>query len=368
MTPTATSVVTNAKSTSKTDTPQSTSTPSLIETPKKIFPQSVSHSLSNKQLPNQIMSLLAPCTQSPLMFPMSLEPCNYNITLQQKLLATKQKLKRSNSKLKIESKRSMSNKDKDRTDHRLLSNGRSKKNSSNRNNELKIVRNHKPSNMAKLLKHMKSAGLAELDKSADKIKSHHNLDLIVDFSKVIHNSIKFNLPKPSETDTSPHLKPNKTSSDKPNTSAFRQTTTSTSVTECNAKPTMSINTASSRNSKSVYIDLDSAAEQARLKSTILQNKNPEKKNTTTVPLNSAILLSSCPGLSITPVVNTTDDYTGRKTTMINEPSTSRQISVPTSKNFNFEQLQQLGNSLTITKSEKNSNSKKQTTPELILID
>lgn len=314
------------------------------------------------------MSLLAPCTQSPLMFPMSLEPCNYNITLQQKLLATKQKLKRSNSKQKIETKRSTSSKDKDRTDSGQLSNGKPKKSSSNKSNELKIVRNQKPSNIVKLLKQMKSGRIAELDKPANiltnKSKSHHNLDSVVDFSKVIHHSIGF---KRSEAAPSPPLKPNKTPSDKPKTTAVRPSATLTGVTVNNAKPSVLISTTSPRNSKSVYIDLDSAAEQARLKSTILQNKNPEKKNTAPVALSPAILLS-CPGLSITPVVNTTNDNTGRKTAMINEPSTSRQVSnVPTSKNFNFEQLQQLGNSLTITKSEKNG-SKKQTAPELILID
>lgn len=348
---------------------QITSTPPLIETPKQIFPQPLSHSLSNKQLPNQIMSLLAPCTQSPLMFPMSLEPCNYNITLQQKLLATKQKLKRSNSKQKIETKRSTTNKDKDRTDSGQLLNGKPKK-TNNKSNELKTMRNQKPSNIVKILKQMKSGGIVESDKPVkiltDKSKLHHNLDSIVDFSKVIHHSIGF---KPNEAAPSLSLKSNKTSSDKPKTSAVRPLATSTGVAVNNAKLTASISTASPRNSKSVFIDLDSAAEQARLKSTILQNKNPEKKNTAPVSLSPAILLSSCPGLSITPVVNTTNDNTGRKTTMINEPSTSRQVpNVPASKNFNFEQLQQLGNSLTITKSEKNGNSKKQIAPELILID
>lgn len=303
------------------------------------------------------MSLLAPCKQSPLMFPMSLEPCNYNITLQQKLLATKQKLKRSNSKQKIETKRTSSIKD--RIEHGQLSNGRPKKNSTNKSSELKIVKNQKSSNIIKAVKQMKSGGTAELDKS----KSHHNFDSIVDFSKVIHHSIGF---KFGEATPPPSLKSNKTSSDKLKSSTVKQTATATSVAVSNVKPTVSTKTASSRNSKSVYIDLDSAAEQARLKSTILQNKNPEKKNSAPVSLSPAILLSSCPGLSITPVVNTMNDNSGRKNATINDQSTSRQIpNVSTSKNFNFEQLQQLGNSLTITKSEK---SKKQTAPELILID
>lgn len=355
--------VINSKSTSKLDTLPSVSTPLLVETPKQIFPQPVSHSLSlNKQLPNQIMSMLTPCKQSPLMFPMSLEPCSYNITLQQKLQATKQKLKRSNNKQKIETKRSTTNKDnKYKTDANQLSNGRSKKYSS-KINELKLVRNQKSPNISKLVKPSKSASL-EFNKTVnillDKSKPYQYLDSVVEINNVHHNTGNTFCEA-----TSSSLKPNKTSFDKLKTSVVKQTATSGTAMSNVKSSILNKVAATPHNPKSVYIDLDSAAEQARLKSTLLHNKNPDKKNTAPVSLNPAMLLSSCPGLSITPVVNTNDNMSRKAT---NEQSTSRLVqNTPTSKNFNFEHLQQLGNSLTITKSEKNGN--KNQTPELIIID
>jgi len=86
----------------------------------------------------------------------------------------------------------------------------------------------------------------------------------------------------------------------------------------------------SRNLKTVCINLDSGAEKARSKPSVLQNNDRDRKMTAPVILNSGIIL---PGLSITPIVHPNHQA--------NEPSTSHQVhrNVPTkSKSFNFERL------------------------------
>lgn len=325
-----------------------------IENQKRLYSPQVSHALPlNTQLSNQIMSMFAPYTQSPLMYPINQET-SYNYTLQQKLQATKQKLKKPINKPKAETKRSTNSKT-EKSDAHRLPNKPKKSTSIKTSIDSKIVRNpklsiNKPTKRPKINRLELSKTLNISHSTPNELKTSHNLDSILEINK-LSNSIS----------QSQNQKPNNLSSDKPK--AVKHSMAATLVPMGKSKPTMMTKTTSSRNPKSVYIDLDSAAEQARLKSTILQNKNPETKKTATVPLSPAMLLSSCPGLSITPVVNTNDNRKPNETLLA---SHHVQNITTTSKNFNFEQLQHLGNSLTITKSEKNTNKKSK--PELILID
>lgn len=323
-----------------------------LENQKRLYSPQVSHPLPmNTQLSNQIMSMFAPYTQSPL-FPMTQET-SYNYTLQQKLQATKQKLKKNSNKPKTESKRSKT----DKLDSHRLPNGKQKKSSSVKISiDSKIVRNSKLSNnkstkkpKTNRLEPCKSLNISH--NTQNELKPSHNLNSIAEINK-----LPYNIVQPQKQ------KPNNLSLVKQK--AVKQTMASTFLTMDKSKPTIMMKPTNSRNPKSVYIDLDCAAEQARLKSTIFQNKSPEIKKTATVSLSPAMLLSSCPGLSITPVVNTNDN---RKTTETSLASRHVQ-NIPTiTQNFNFEQFQHLSNSsLTITKSEKNFNKKSK--PELILID
>lgn len=327
-----------------------------LENQKQLYSPQVSHPLPmNTQLSNQIMSMFAPYTQSPL-FPMTQET-SYNYTLQQKLQATKQKLKKnSNNKPKAESKRSTISKT-DKSDAHRLPNGKQKKSSSVKISiESKIVRNSKLFNnkstkkpKSNRLEPCKSLNISH--NTHNELKPSHNLDSIVEINK-----LPYNIVQPQKQ------KPNNLSLVKQK--AVKQTMASTLLTMDKSKPTIMMKPTNSHNPKSVYIDLDCAAEQARLKSTILQNKSPEIKKTATVSLSPAMLLSSCPGLSITPVVNANDNRKATETSLA-----SRHVqNIPTiTQNFNFEQFQHLSNSsLTITKSEKNFNKKSK--PELILID
>jgi len=332
---------------------QASSTQLSLENQKRLYSPQVSHPLPmNTQLSNQIMSMFAPYTQSPL-FPMTQET-SYNYTLQQKLQATKQKLKRNSIKPKAEPKRSIISKI-DKLDIHQVPNGKQKKSSILKTSiESKIVRNPKLTNNNPT-KNPKTNGL-ELCKSLNisqnmlnEIKSSHNLDSNIEINKL-----------PNSIDQSQKQKPNNSSSIKQKT--VKHSIAATLLAIDKSKPIMP-KTTSSRNPKSVYIDLDSAAEQARLKSTILHSKTPEIKKTTTVSLSPAMLLSSCPGLSITPVVNPNDNRKANETSLVS----NHVQNIPTiTKNFNLEQFKHLGNSLTITKSEKNGN--KKTKPELILID
>ncbi|XP_027850821.2 calcineurin-binding protein cabin-1-like [Aphis gossypii] len=349
-----TSPIANSKSTSILNSSQTLSTQMSIENQKRLYSPQVSHALPlNTQLSNQIMSMFAPYTQSPLMYPINQET-SYNYTLQQKLQATKQKLKKPINKPKAETKRSTNSKT-EKSDAHRLPNKPKKSTSIKTSIDSKIVRNpklsiNKPTKRPKINRLELSKTLNISHSTPNELKTSHNLDSILEINK-LSNSIS----------QSQNQKPNNLSSDKPK--AVKHSMAATLVPMGKSKPTMMTKTTSSRNPKSVYIDLDSAAEQARLKSTILQNKNPETKKTATVPLSPAMLLSSCPGLSITPVVNTNDNRKPNETLLA---SHHVQNITTTSKNFNFEQLQHLGNSLTITKSEKNTNKKSK--PELILID
>ncbi|CAH1731820.1 unnamed protein product [Aphis gossypii] len=330
-----TSPIANSKSTSILNSSQTLSTQMSIENQKRLYSPQVSHALPlNTQLSNQIMSMFAPYTQSPLMYPINQET-SYNYTLQQKLQATKQKLKKPINKPKAETKRSTNSKT-EKSDAHRLPNKPKKSTSIKTSIDSKIVRNpklsiNKPTKRPKINRLELSKTLNISHSTPNELKTSHNLDSILEINK-LSNSIS----------QSQNQKPNNLSSDKPK--AVKHSMAATLV-------------------PMVYIDLDSAAEQARLKSTILQNKNPETKKTATVPLSPAMLLSSCPGLSITPVVNTNDNRKPNETLLA---SHHVQNITTTSKNFNFEQLQHLGNSLTITKSEKNTNKKSK--PELILID
>lgn len=309
----------------------------------------------NTELSNQIMSMLAPYSQSPLMFPMPMETCSYNYTLQQKLQATKQKLKRNNNKEKLELKRSTSNKA-DKSDANRLTNGRSKKNPGKKSgSELKIVKNSKSS--VKTTKLLKSDRLV-IDKlpnenKPNEISVSHCSDSIVEINKLPSaNNVRNSLSEASTATAG--LSHNsisiQTSYDKPKeTAAAQQAMPLTGgITVSKVKLPVTTKTAAPR--KSVYIDLDSAAEQARLKSTIIQNKSPETKSTGPVSLNPAMLLSSCPGLSITPIVS-------EMSVLRQTQNTSTTMPPPPPKNFHFKELQHLGNSLTITKTEKNENKK-----------
>uniref|UniRef100_A0A2H8TCI2 Calcineurin-binding protein cabin-1 n=2 Tax=Melanaphis sacchari TaxID=742174 RepID=A0A2H8TCI2_9HEMI len=349
-----TSPIPNSKSTSTLNSSQALSTQMSLENQKRLYSPQVSHALPlNTQLSNQIMSRFAPYTQSPLMFPMTQET-SYNYTLQQKLQATKQILKRNNSKPKAE-KRSASSKT-DKLDTNRLSSGKQKKNINLKINiDSKIIRNsklsiNKPTKRSKTNRLELSKPLNISHNTPNELKSSHNLDSISEI----------NTP-PNSMGQSQKQKPNISSSDI--LKNVKHPMISTLLAMDKSKPTLKTKTTSSRNPKSVYIDLDSATEQARLKSTIFQNKSPEVKKTAIVPLSPAMLLSSCPGLSITPVVNTNDNRKANETSLA---SCHVQNITKTTKNFNFEQLQHLSNSLTITKSEKNVNKKSK--PELILID
>lgn len=303
------------------------------------------------------MSMLSPYTHSPLMFPMSLSG-NYTYTLQQKLQATKQKLKRSN-KLKTESKRSSGHKA-DKVDAGHSANDRPRKHSSNKSNDLKTVQNQKSSNVQQPQPDVicpQPSKLSVFPGKYNEPKPSHISEPVANTSNRVPNIFAdYQFAEGAAPFSKKPKPPHKTPSEKSKmSSAIRQQTT--------PKPL-----AIPRNPKSVYIDLDSAAEQARLKSTVLQNKVPERKTTTPVPLSPAMLLSSCPGLSITPVVGAADKI--RKP--VDAPSLSRSIvhsssTKPTTSNFNFEHLQQLGNSITITKAEK-SGGNKSSTPEVILLD
>lgn len=298
------------------------------------------------------MSMLVPYSQSPLMYPLPLETCSYAYTLQQKLQATKQKLKRSNSKQKIESKRSTYSKVDKVDTNRSMTFKPKKHSSSNKFSSLGIGKESKIKNQKSTVNTTKQPKRDHLENSSTSLHiSSNNLNSPLQNNKLPkHLSNKFN-----ETVSPPlqNTKPLKTYSDKLKTSGIKILGNGNAN---NVKPIVMTKVNMARNTKSVFIDLDSAAEQARLKSTIFQNKSPEKKKTIPLSLNPAILLSSCPGLSITPVMNANDNIMHRKGL---EPSTSRQIqNSSTSNNFNFEQqFQHLSNSLTITKTEKNANNK-----------
>lgn len=332
------------------DTPPSTSTLSSFEAQKPTNSHQVSHlpQLQNtpEMMSTHIKSMLA---QSSLMFPLPVETCSYSYTLQQKLQATKQKLKRSNNKQKTELKRSTNNKS-DNDVNNISSINRPKKHLINKTNETKIVKYHKSPNI-NLTKQSKNNHL-EHNKSLEISPSTlnrlaNNLNSAVEIKKIPNNPNNL-------CNKIASLSHNLKTYDKPKLKASTSNVKSSTITTKTTIP--------SRNLKSVYIDLDSTVEQARLKSTILLNKPLEKKKTASVSLSPTLLLSSCPGLSITPVVNSNDNATRLK----KEQSTSVEYrNTPTkSKNFNFEQLKHLGNSVTITKTEKN----KKESPALILID
>lgn len=356
------SIVSPPKSVYELGTTKSMSNSLSLDTQNQLY----SHQLPmNTELSNQIMSMLAPYSQSPLLFPMPMETCNYNYTLQQKLQATKQKLKRNNSKEKLESKRSTSNKA-DKSDTNRLTNGRSKKNTGNKSGgEIKNAKNFKSVHGVKTTKIPKSDRL-ELGKSSNEkkpkeLKLFPCPDPVVEINKLPSANNACNsfseeftpIAGPSQNSKSIEM-----SYEKPNEilTAQQAIASTGSVSVSKVKLPVAAKMAGSR--KSVYIDLDCAAEQARLKSSILQNKSPEKKNTAPVSLNPAMLLSSCPGLSITPIVNEMSVLHPTQNTSTTMP--------PPSNNFNFKQLQHLGNSLTITKTEKNGS--KKSSPELILLD
>lgn len=249
-----------------------------------------------------------PYIQSPLMFQQPQEKCSHAYTLQQKLQATK---------LKLKSKRPTTN-----------------KSDSSKIYESKIVRNQKLTNIIKLTKQHKNNRLNITFNKLNEFKSTKNLDSSVEtINKLPNNSCNI----------TQKIKSNKTPNNK-----LKLFSKQTKVPTGKLPSPISITT-NLHNPKSMYIDLDSVAEQSRLKSTILQDKSSEKKNTTPVTLNPSMLLSSCPGLSITPVINsnTINHKSIECLTLQQVQNTST-----ASKSINIEQLQHLSNGLTITKSEK----------------
>lgn len=326
-------------------TSQPVSTPLTIETQNSLNSQQISHPLPlnpQERMSNQIISMLDPYAQSPLMFSIPQEMHSYTYSLQQKLQATKQKLKRNNIQ-KIEKR--INNL---KSDISRLPYGRPKKSSSIKSNEFKVLQNHKSPSM-KSVNQPRSDSL-EFDKSS--IISHkfnestHNFGSAVEVIKLPPNNVY----KKIGEATSSTQKPNKTPYDKPKVANVKQTMAELGIVMSKVKPTSTMKTTiNPHNQKSVYIDLDSVVEQVRLKSTIVQNKSQEKKMISSVPLNPAMLLSSCPGLSITPIVNTKNTNHHVK-----EPSKSCQIQNTSTKpmSINLEQLHHLGNSLTITKAEQ----------------
>lgn len=326
----------------------------------------VSQPLSLNSHEIMLKSMLNPYTQSSFKNPLPLSTST-SYTLQQKLQATKQKLKQNNNKHKTETKRSLGCKE-DKAETHQSAIGRPNKYSNNKSIEPKTGRIQKPYKIKSTKLHNDNL---ELNKSLNISLNKFNesipiLDLPIEINKIPNHS--FNTFS-QHTSLAQKPKSNKISSDKSKVSPIKQAmatlTTSTGLAISKVKPTMTTKTTSPRNPKSVYIDLDCAAEQARLKSTILQNKTPEKKSTVPITLNPAMLLSSCPGLSITPIIKTTENNINRPA---KELSTSRPIKNNSvqSKIYNFEQLQQLSNSFTITKTEKNDN--KKPAPAVILLD
>lgn len=285
----------------------------------------------------EIMSILTPSNNSSSsIFPLSLETCSYSNTLQQKLLATKQKLKRIGTKQKTELKRSTFNKLAKSTNN--LPNIKLVKNSINKNNESIMLG---PEKLPKSMKELKSNNL-ELNNFLN--PAH------VNFNQSVQNSnspIEIKMLPDKLTNAMSSASKSK-SSDNFKFKTIKQGMMTSGVTISKVE---SSSLSKSKNfpqiPKSVYINLDSAVEQARLKSTILQNNGFENKKTKPVSLTPAMLLSSCPGLSITPIVNT-----NHKTNYgPNKLSTSCQIQNTTTKTkkCNFEHF---GNSVTITKAEK----------------
>lgn len=317
---------------------------------KQLYSNKTSYS-SPLQNTQEIMSMLAPLKHSPPVFPLSLEPSSYTNTLQQKLQATKQKLKRNNTKQKVELKRLTNNK-LVKSIHSLPS-SKPIKTSTNKNTNSKTLLNNKSLNV-KPTKQYKNNNLelnAFLNTSHKEFEEPtYNLDSAVEIKMLPDKFIK-----------APLLTQKSKIINKPKSTTFKQGMIAAGVSISKVEPSTMIKTKMiPQKSKSVYINLDSAAEQARLKSTILI-KGVEKKKTASLPLDPAILLSSCPGLSITPIVSSNDNISYQ----LKEQKVSHQIQTPTakSKNCNFEHL---SNSVTITKTEKNSNKKSST--EVILID
>lgn len=307
--------------------------------------------------------MLVPYSQSPLMYPLPLETCSYAYTLQQKLQATKQKLKRSNNKQKIELKRPPNNKG-DKVDTYRSMSFKPRKNISNNKfsnlgngKDLKSKSLKSPANAAKQttkIDHLEhsSKSIHISSNNLNDIQLNNNLESV---EIVEINKLPKNVNNKFKETFSPVQNPKglKTYSNKPRKSAVKVLSNGNVN---NVKPIVTKKTNTARNTKmyTEYIDLDSAAEQARLKSTIFQNKSPEKKCTIPVSLNPAMLLSTCPGLSITPVLNANDNNMHH--TVVGEQS-SHQIRTNLNS-FSFEQqFQRLSNSLTITKSEKNTNNK-----------
>lgn len=285
----------------------------------------------------EIMSILTPCNNSSSsIFPLSLETCSYSNTLQQKLLATKQKLKRISVKQKTELKRSTINKLVKGTNN--SPNSKPVKNSINKSNESIILR---PEKFPKPMKELKSNNL-ELKNFLNPAhinfnQSVQNLNSPIEI-KMLPDKLTNVMSSTSKSKISDNLK----------LKSIKQGMMTSGVTISKVE---SSSTSKSKhfpqNPKSVYINLDSAIEQARLKSTILQNNSFKNKKTKPVPLTPAMLVSSCPGLSITPIVNTINKTSYGP----NNLSTSCQIQNTTTKTkkCNFEHL---GNSVTITKAEK----------------
>lgn len=337
----------NSKHTNKTDHSQTTSTQCASESQKctkQLHSNRTSYS-SPLQNTQEIMSMLTPLKHSSPMFPLALEPSSYTNTLQQKLQATKQKLKRNNTKQKGEIKRLTNNKL-----VKSINNLPTSKpiKTSNKNTNSKTVSFKKSLNV-KPTKQCKNNNLelnAFLNTSHNEFEGPtYNLDSAVEIKMLPDKFIK-----------TPLLTQKSKTTSKPKSTTIKQGMMAAGVSISKVEPSTVIKTKMiPQKSKSVYINLDSAAEQARLKSTIL-NKNVEKKKTASLPLDPALLLSSCPGLSITPIVNSNDNISYQMKERIQTPITK-------SKNGNFEHL---SNSVTITKTEKNSNKKSLT--EVILID
>lgn len=207
-----------------------------------------------------------------------------------------------------------------------LPNSKPVKNSIDKNNGNKMVR---PENFLKSMKELKinsleinnflNPALVNFNHSLQNLNSPVEIKLLPD--KKSTNVMSLSTAKPKISDKL-----------KPTTIKPSMITSGVTISKIESSSTTKSNIYS-QSPKSVCINLDSAVKQSHLKSTLLKKNSFENKKTTSVFPTPAMLLSSCPGLSITPILNTNNTNTGTKMKSCN--------------------VEQLGNSVTITTIDKN---------------
>jgi len=302
---------------------------------KQVNPQQTTYS-PPFQSTQEIMSVLASCSKnSSSVFPLSLEKCSYSNTSPKKLAAKEQKLKEINNKQKTKLKRLTNNKLVKINNN--LPNSKPVKNSINKSNESKIVLPEKLPDPTKELRHN------NLNPNNFLNSTHNNFDHFVQ-----------NLDSPVEIIRLPNKMSNVMSlalkskiSDKLKPATIKPDMVTSEITISKVEPSSTTKSKIlSQKSESITFNLDSAVKLTRPKSTILQNYGLKNEKTTPVPITPAMLLSSCPGITIVPVVSTNNKINFGP----NEFSMSSQIQ-DTSKIKNCD-LEHFVNSVTINKVER----------------